>query len=90
MRLPAALIVLVVLMMGGCWRSDHSRKEAGSRGATPEDKNSAAFKAGKMAHKLANETGKAAAAAGRKLQESAHKAHEGWKEQSKEDRERRR
>jgi hypothetical protein len=81
--------------MGGCWRSDQHKsdqhkKEAASREATPEDKNSAAFKAGKAAHKLANETGKVAAAAGRKLQESAHKAHEGWKEQTKEDRDRKR
>jgi hypothetical protein len=40
---------------------------------------------GKAAHSVAKKTGKVAAAAGRKLENAAHQAHEGWKQAERED-----
>jgi hypothetical protein len=53
------------------------------------DRNSAAYRAGQAAHELAEKAGHAAAVAGRKLDESARKAREGWKDQAQRDREQR-
>jgi len=56
----------------------------------PVDRNSAAYKTGQAAHKVANGAEKAASVAAQKLAESARKAREGWKEQSRIDREKKR
>jgi vacuolar-type H+-ATPase subunit H len=52
----------------------------------PQDRTSPAFKAGEAAHEIVNGAEKAAKAAGRKIDESARKAREGWKEKAREDR----
>ncbi len=77
---------LVLLLIASACQTD-SQREA-ERHREEQVRNSAAFKAGEAAHRIANEAERATAAAARKLDESARKAHEGWKEQSREDRER--
>jgi hypothetical protein len=77
-----ALVFAAFLMCSAC--QTESQREA-QRRREEADRNSAAFKAGEAAHRIANEAGKVAAAAGRKLDEGAH---EGWQEQSRRDRER--
>lgn len=54
-----------------------------------QDANSPAGKVGQAAHKAAVEAGKAGRAIGRELDKAAHDAHEGWKEASRKDQERR-
>jgi hypothetical protein len=93
MRWPTVSILLVALIFAGCSQPGERKKEASkeaSKETDQQDRNSPAFKAGKVAHEIAKQTGKAAAAAGRQLEDGARKAHEGWKEQAKEDRERER
>jgi hypothetical protein len=68
----AAVVALLAFGLGGCKRdSDADRKH---------DVDSAAYKAGKAAHQLADETQEAAKKAGRKLDEAAKSAKEGWKD----------
>ena len=75
------------LALTGCQSAQQREAE---RRREVEDRNSPAYKAGEAAHKIAREAENAASAAGRKLQESARKAREGWKEQSSKERERER
>jgi vacuolar-type H+-ATPase subunit H len=56
--------------------------------ASPQDRNSPAYKAGETAHDIVKGAEKAAKAAGRKIDESARKAREGWREKSRERNER--
>jgi hypothetical protein len=51
------------------------------------DRNSAAYRAGEAARELTRKAEHAATVAGRKLDESARKAREGWNDQTKRDRE---
>ncbi len=84
----AFLLSLLGISLGlllNCAREDPRSAEAARR--QEEDRRSAAFKAGQVAHELAKDSGKIAAAAGRKIEKSAREAGEGWKEQSKQDRE---
>jgi hypothetical protein len=83
---PSALIGLI--LVGGllCACQTESQREA-ERRRVEQDRNSAAFKAGQAAHQIAKEAAKVGAAAARKLDESARKAREGWKEQARKERE---
>lgn len=54
---------------------------------THDDKHSASYEMGRAAHEATRDAGKAAVVVGRKLDESARKAHEGWVDQSRKDRE---
>jgi len=74
-----AAAFLIIITMSAC--SHHSKHERQQR-----DQNSAAFKAGEAAHEIANHVAGAAAAAGRKLEDSARKAQEGWKAKDQKDR----
>lgn len=53
------------------------------------DANTPAGKVGQAAHKAAVEADKAGRAIGRQLDKAAHDAHEGWKEASRKDQDRR-
>ena len=79
--------LLLLLMNAALACGNHRQRNTEDVRQQERDRNSAAFKAGKIAHEIAKNTGKVAAAAGRKLGESAKKAGEGWKEQAREDRE---
>jgi hypothetical protein len=67
-------------------RDREAQREAEYR-RQQNDRNSAAFRAGEAARELTRKAEHAAAVAGRELNESARKAREGWKEQSRRDRE---
>ena len=67
-------------------RDREAQREAGYR-REQNDRNSAAFRAGQAARELTRKAEHAAAVAGRQLDDSARKAREGWKEQSRRDRE---
>ncbi|MBV9771408.1 MAG: hypothetical protein JOZ32_17690 [Bryobacterales bacterium] len=84
MRCVAGL--LMILALGACSGPTEREREA-QREREQRDRNSAAFKAGEAAHEIAKQAAKAAAIAERKLEESARKADEGWKQKAKEDRE---
>jgi hypothetical protein len=87
MRLRCFLLTLGTLFMVAAWtacgptedqrRAQHEREQ--------KDQSSAAFKAGKVAHEVAKESEKVAAAAGRKLAEGARNAKEGWDQQARDD-----
>ena len=79
-------LTVVAVISTGC--QSQSQREA-ERRREEQDRSSAAFRAGEAAHKIAKEAERAAAAAGRKLDDSARKAREGWKEQERKDREER-
>jgi hypothetical protein len=79
-------VLAACFLVAGC-KSEQQREA--ERRRMEQDRNSAAFKAGQKAHQIAKGAEKAAAAAGRKLEESARKAREGWKEQERQERERR-
>lgn len=53
-----------------------------------ENRHSAAYQAGRAAHEATREAGKAARVMGRELEHGAVKAHEGWQDQARRDRER--
>jgi hypothetical protein len=80
-----ACMILLTVTQVNCTRKTEQQKEA-ERAREHQDRNSAAYKAGKTARELATEAEKAAAAAGRKLDDAARKAREGWREQENEDR----
>ena len=82
MRLWSALILFTFLI--ACGPSEEQRRAQRER--EQQDQKSAAFRAGKIAHDVAKETEKVAAAAGRKLAEDARKAKEGWNQQARDDR----
>ncbi len=84
MRFAVALLILLTL--SACFRPSEGER-AVQREREERDRNSAAFKAGEVAHEIAKHAEKAAAIAERKLEESARKAGEGWKQKEKEDRE---
>jgi hypothetical protein len=67
-------------------RDREAQREAEYR-REQNDRNSAAFRAGEAARELTRKAEHAAAVAGRQLDESARKAREGWKEQSRRDKE---
>lgn len=77
-----ATVLGVLLASAGCGprESDQERHR---------DANSAAGKAGQVAHKVAVEANKAGRAVGRQLDKAAHDAHEGWKEAARKDQKRR-
>jgi hypothetical protein len=56
----------------------------GLSGCTRDETDSAARKAGKTAHEIANKTEKAAKKVGSELKEAAREAREGWKEAEQE------
>ena len=78
-------LLIVLALSVACGPSEREREARHQR--EEQDRNSAAFKIGEAAHELAKHAEKAAAIAGRKLDEGARKAAEGWKEKEKEDRE---
>lgn len=72
------LILTVAALSCSRPRADSANRERG----TP------AYEAGRAAREIAKESQKAARAAGRELKNGAREAHEGWKDQSRADRER--
>jgi hypothetical protein len=84
-KLSFVALIAAAAVSGAC-QSEREREAERSR--VERDRGSAAFKAGQAAHKLANGAAKVAEAAGRKLDNAAGKAREGWKEQERKDRER--
>jgi hypothetical protein len=66
-----------------------SHRDRGAANRDDQDRGSAAFQAGEIAHGLSKEAGKAAKAAGKEIQRDAHELREGWKEGQREDRTRR-
>jgi len=85
-RILLCTLTVAAVISTGC--QSQSQREA-ERRREEQDRSSAAFRAGEAAHKIAKEAERAAAAAGRKLDDSARKAREGWKEQERKDREER-
>jgi hypothetical protein len=86
MRRPYLVgVVMWSLCVIGCKPGPH---RIANEQAEPQDKTSPAFKAGEAAHEIVTGAEKAAKAAGRKIDESARKAREGWKEKAREDRKR--
>jgi hypothetical protein len=80
----------IVAVLAACFTSGSCQSEQereAQRRREERDRNSAAFKAGEAAHEVARKAEAAAAAAGRKLDEDARQASEGWKAQAKKDRE---
>ena len=77
-----ALVALTTLALitGGC-QSEQQRES--ERRRVEQDSNSAAFKAGQAAHKIATEAEQAAEVARRKLTEGVRKAREGWKDEER-------
>jgi hypothetical protein len=76
-------VVTLSLCVVGCKPGPH---RIADEKAEPQDRTSPAFKAGEAAHEIVHGAEKAAKAAGRKIDESARKAREGWKEKAREDR----
>ncbi len=72
-------VVLTLLLLPAC---GHSRRDE-----TRDDRRGAAYEAGRAAREIAKESAKAAKAAGREIKHGAREAHEGWKDQSRADRE---
>lgn len=89
-RRPCIIAALILsITMTACETSQQREaKRAAEERRLENDRNSAAFKSGQMAHEIARRAEQAAAAAGRKLNEDARKAREGWKEQERKDRQR--
>ncbi len=85
LKLLFATLAAAILLSTGC---ETARQREAERQREEQDQKSAAFRAGQAAHEIAKEAEKAAAAAGRKLDESARKAREGWKDQERKDQER--
>jgi len=83
MRTLCAIVMgFSILGISGCY----SRSSGDQQSAD----DTAAYKAGKAAHKLAKESEEAAKALGHTIQRDAHEAHEGWKESAQEDRDKQR
>jgi hypothetical protein len=80
-KLPI-LVVSLALLPTACRPGPDRQVERQSE--KKEDKNSPAYKAGQTAHEIATDAVKAAKAAGRKLDEGARKAREGWNDKAKE------
>ena len=80
------ITLLLILIISACSRPTERERDA-QRQRDERDQNSAAFKVGEAAHEIAKHAEKTAAAAGRKLEDSAHKAAEGWKQKEREDQE---
>ncbi len=91
MRLGTLLIAaLLIAAMGACTRFDtnsnarerEAARERRDRAERPTDNgvDTAARKAGRAAHEIADETKRAAEKAAVKLREAGHQAREGWKE----------
>jgi hypothetical protein len=79
-------LICIVGLVVGLSSCGSSHRDAGSANRNDDDRKSAAFKAGEMAHGLSKEAGKAAKAAGKEIGKDAHELREGWKEGQKEDR----
>ena len=86
-RQSICVFAVVTLSLGavGCRPGPH---RVADEQQPVEDRSSPAYKAGAAAHEIVNGAEKAAKAAGRKLDESARKAREGWKEKGRESRDR--
>ena len=74
MRLAAATLGFA-LFLTGCAKTEANRETRSS-----SDADSAAYKAGKVAHVAADKTEKAAKVAGEKLKAAAKSAEQGWKD----------
>lgn len=84
---PYLLVAILAIAAGLLSACQTERQREAERQREQQDQNSAAFRAGEAAHEIAKKAEKAAVAVGRKLDDSARKAEEGWKEQARRDRE---
>jgi hypothetical protein len=80
--MASATVGVVVLFMSACQTQEQRDAE---RQRERQDPKSTAYKAGEAARRLATEAERASAAAARKLDDSARKAREGWREQERKD-----
>jgi hypothetical protein len=81
-RFMLPMLLIAALLAAGCGTQGQRGAE---RQRVEQDAKSAAYKAGEAAHRIVREAEKASAAAARKLDESARKAREGWKEEPRKD-----
>ena len=72
----ATCAAALVLTLGGCTRFEARRNAE----EVDREANGAAYKAGKAAHRLADETKDAAQVVGKKLNNAAKDMKEGWKD----------
>ena len=79
-------LIWIVCFAVGLSSCSLSHRNQSSANRDEEDRKSAAFKAGEIAHGLSKEAGKAAKAAGKEIGREAHELREGWKEAQREDR----
>ena len=90
--LTSLFLALALVSFAGCTRYESKPSSTESeRRREPEEKvrndaDSAARKAGKAAHEIADESRDLAKKAGRKLKEAGQEAREGWKEAGREKR----
>ena len=85
-RLMALAAVGVVAVFVSACQTQQQRNAERER--ERQDAKSAAYRAGEALRRLATEAEKASAVAARKLDDSARKAREGWREQERRDQER--
>lgn len=74
-------VILIPFVSIGFTACYSSRDDSAAR-----ERRTPAYEAGRAAREIAKESEKAAKAAGRELKRGASEAHEGWKDQSREDR----
>jgi hypothetical protein len=79
-------LICIVCLVAGLSSCSSFHKGPDSANRNDDDRKSAAFKAGEIAHGLSKEAGKAAKAAGKEIGKDAHELREGWKEAQREDR----
>jgi len=78
--------ICILGLVAGLSSCNSSHRESDGASRNEQDRKSAAFKAGEVAHDLSKEAGKAAKAAGKEVGKEAHELREGWKEAQREDR----
>ncbi|HUS08067.1 MAG TPA: hypothetical protein VMZ52_17325 [Bryobacteraceae bacterium] len=84
-RFNGSILTFAILASSGCTRYDSKPVSTESqRQQELETERSAARKAGKAAHEIADESRELAKKAGQKLKEAGHEVKEGWKDAKRE------
>jgi hypothetical protein len=79
MRATFALLLFFAAILSSCRSTESSEQRH-------QDANTPAGKLGQAAHKVATQADRAGKVVGRKLEQAAHDAHEGWVEAGRTDR----